>query len=147
MLAIERKEVEGRAGSFSALQPYISRGLLRPFVRSRLYDPALEGLPVNEDLTTSKTGKAILGMLATADLIGRSYVAPPKTPAHLMVILKNAFLKTAKDPALQAEAKKLNISISYTTSEETVKVINYVLNQPAEVAREFGKYVRMQSGS
>src|SRR6266850_595919 len=39
MLAIERKEVDGRAGSYSSLKPFIERNLVRPIVRARSSDP------------------------------------------------------------------------------------------------------------
>src|SRR5438105_14771187 len=35
MLAIERKEVDGRAGSLTSIQPFIDRNLVRPIVRAR----------------------------------------------------------------------------------------------------------------
>ncbi len=142
MLAIERKEVDGRAGSVTSLKPLIDRGVVRPLVRSRVAAPGFESLPVNEDLTSDKTGKAIMAMLATADRIGRPYAAPPKTPADLLAILQEAFSKAIKDPELQEEAKRRKVALNYTKAEESLQVINYVLNQPPEVAREFGKYIK-----
>src|SRR5947208_11589491 len=35
MLAVERKEVDGRAGSYTSLRPFIERNLVRPIVRAR----------------------------------------------------------------------------------------------------------------
>lgn len=142
VLAIERKEVDGRAGSYSALKPYIERGLVRPVVRSRVSDPGVENLPVNEDLTTSKIGKTIMSLLASADTIGRPYVAPPKTPADIMAIVSDAFSKVAKDPELKEEARKQMMTVSYTPPEETLKILNYVLNQPDTVVKEFRKYIQ-----
>lgn len=142
ILAIERKEVDGRAGSYSSLKPYIERGLVRPIVRSREPGAGVESLPVNEDLTTSKVGKTIMAMMAAADHIGRPYAAPPKTPANVMNTLREAFAKVAQDPALQEDAKRIMMPVNYIPADDALKVLKYVLNQTDNIVSEFGKYVK-----
>jgi tripartite-type tricarboxylate transporter receptor subunit TctC len=142
VLAIERKEVDGRAGSYSSLKPFIERGLVRPIVRSREPGPEVDTLPVNEDLTTSKVGKTIMAMMAAADHIGRPFAAPPKTPANIMATLREAFAKVAQDPELQADAKKVMMPVNYIPADEALKVTKYVLGQPDNIVTEFGKYVK-----
>jgi tripartite-type tricarboxylate transporter receptor subunit TctC len=141
ILAIERREADGRAGSYSSLRPYIANGLLRPVIRSRVPEAGVENLPVNEDLTTNKMGKTIMALMGSADAIGRPYVAPPKTPAHIMTILRSAFAAAIRDPQLKADAAKMMMTLNYTTSDETVKTLKYVMSQPENVVREFGKYM------
>ena len=142
MLAIERKEADGRSGSYTSMKPFIDRGLVRPQIRGRVPDEGIEHLPVNEDLTTDKRGKAILAMYSAADLVGRHYVAPPGTPPEAMKILRNAFASVIKDKELRAEAKKSQMDLKYVPAEEIMKVINSVLNQPEDVKRDFAKYVK-----
>src|ERR687884_40365 len=38
MLAVERKEVDGRAGSYSSIEPFIDRKLVHPVIRARSSD-------------------------------------------------------------------------------------------------------------
>lgn len=142
MLAIERKEADGRAGSYTSLKPYIERGLVRPLIRSRVPDKGIEQLPINEDLTTDKKAKTIMAMYSAADLIGRPYVAPPGTPAEIMKILRESFAKVTKDPDLLAEGKKLMMDVQYVPADEILKVIKNVLNQPPDVIKDFSKYVQ-----
>ncbi len=142
MLAIERKEVDGRAGSYSSLKPFIERGLMRPLVRSRVSGPEVANLPVNEDLTTNKMGKTIMAMLASADRVGRPYVAPPKTPADVMAILRDAFSKVIQDPVLKEEANKIMMSLEYTNAEETLKILTDLMSQPDDIVKEFSKYIK-----
>ncbi len=142
MLAIERKEVDGRAGSYSSLKPFIERGLMRPIVRSRVTGPEVANLPVNEDFTTNKMGKTIMAMLASADRVGRPYVAPPKTPVDVMAILRDGFSKVIQDPALKEDAKKMMMSLEYTNAEETLKILTELMNQPEDVVKEFSKYIK-----
>lgn len=142
MLAVERKEADGRAGSYSSLKPYIDRGLVRPFIRGRISEPEIEKLPVNEDLTNDITGKTVMSMFSAPDLIGRPYVAPPGTPAEVMNILRLAFAKVAQDQELQVGAKKIMMKVEYTPAEECLKVLNYVFNQPQKTINEFKQYIK-----
>jgi len=141
MLAVERKEADGRAGSLSSMKPYIERDLVRPLLRGRVPEEGIEHLPVNEDLTSDKMGKTIMSMYSAADLVGRPYVCPPGTPADLIEILRNAFAKVAKDPELLADAKKSRIDVKYVPAEEILKVINELLDKPEEIKKEFAKYI------
>ena len=142
MLAIERKEVDGRAGSYSSLKPFIERGLVRLLVRGRISEPGIENLPVNEDYAVNEKGKTIMRMYSAADQIGRPYVAPPGTPIEAINILRDGFAKAAKDPELREDAKKNMLEFDYVPADECLKVVNYVLNQPDDIVKEFSKYVR-----
>jgi tripartite-type tricarboxylate transporter receptor subunit TctC len=142
MLAIERKEVDGRGGSYSSLKPFIDRGLVRPIIRGRVSEPAIKNLPVNEDLTTDRKGKAIMSMLASADQIGRPYVAPPGTPDDVMKILRDAFAKVEKDPEAQADAKKVKMDIQYVPGDECKKVVDDLLSQPDDIVKEASKFIK-----
>ena len=142
ILAIEKKEVSGRGGSYSSLKAYIERGLVLPVLRSRVVEPGIEKVPVDEELTDNKLAKTVMAMRTASDEIGRPFVAPPKTPVEVMNILRAGFAKVAQDPELQAEIDKLRMKVEYTSAEECVKKISYILNQPEETVKEFGKYVK-----
>jgi tripartite-type tricarboxylate transporter receptor subunit TctC len=140
-LAIERKEADGRAGSYSSEKPYVERGVFRPMVRGRVSLPEIEKLPVNEDLTQDPKGKIIMAMLSSVDLVGRPFMAPPGTPAEVMKILWDAFAKATKDPDLQAEATKLMMAVAYVPAPECMKTLDYLFNQPEDIIKEFSKYI------
>ena len=141
MLGLERKEVDGRSGSFSSLKPTIERGMIRPIIRGRISEPGIENLPVNEDLTKDKMGKAVMAMFSSADLVGRPFVAPPGTPAATLNILRDGFAKACKDPGLIGEATKLLMQVKYVPAEEVLKVIKGVYSEPEDVKKTFAKYV------
>jgi len=142
MLAIERKEVDGRGMTYSSARIYIDRGLVVPLARGRVAEPGIEKLPVDEDLTTNKKAKTLMAMRSAPDSMGRPYVAPPGTPAAVMNILRNAFAQVAKDPALQADAKKIQMAVHYVPASEVQKVLQYLLSQPPDIVSEFAKYVK-----
>ena len=142
MLAVERKEIDGRAGSYSSLKPFIERGLVHPLIRGKVSEAGMENLPVNEELTTDKKGKTMMAMLSTVDRIGRPYVAPPGTPEATMSVLRDAFAKVAKDPAVQEDAKKNKMTVEYVPAQEVQELLEYLLNQPPDIINEFSKYVK-----
>ena len=142
LLAVERKEVDGTSGTYSTLRPLIERGMLRPLLRGRNADAGIENLPIDEELTTDKTGKMIMAMRSATEQVGRPYVTTPGTPPQVMKILRDAFAKVAKDPQLQEDARKSMMPIEYLPAEECLKVVNYLLNQPDEIVKEFNKYIK-----
>lgn len=142
LLAIERKEVDGRGGLYSALKPLIDRGLVRPLIRGRVTEPETESLPVDEDLTTNTTGKTLMAIRSTPERFGKPYAAPPGTPADVMNILRDAFAKVIKDPELKEDSKKNMLTVKYAPADEYMKMLNYVLNQPEDTAKEFSKYIK-----
>ncbi|MFB3883785.1 MAG: Bug family tripartite tricarboxylate transporter substrate binding protein [Thermodesulfobacteriota bacterium] len=140
-LAIERKEADSRAGSYSSEKRYIDKGVFLPLIRGRASLPEIDRLPVNEDLTTDPKGKTIMRMLSSVDGIARPFMCPPGTPANVMSILRDAFAKLTKDPQFQEDAKKLQMEVEYNPADDCLKVVNYLLNQPEDILKEFGKYV------
>src|SRR3989441_5434531 len=77
MLAIERKEVDGRAGSYTSLKPFIDRKLVRPIVRARSTESGLEQLPVDESFAPTPRAKAIMALRSAPEVTARPYVLPP----------------------------------------------------------------------
>ena len=144
MLAVERKEVDGRAGSISSLRPFIERKLVRPVVRARSHDvdPEIKDLPIDESSAPNPRAKAIMALRSAPELIARPYVMPPNTPPELLKIMRAAFVAAIKDPAAVAEANKAKLDLEYTSDEEAMKVLADVLNQPKDIVDEFSKYVK-----
>jgi tripartite-type tricarboxylate transporter receptor subunit TctC len=142
LLATERKEVDGYASAYHSIKPHIARGLLRPLIRTKIPSTGIENLPAVEDLTTDRMGKTILSMYSVSDRIGRPYVAPPRTSAEIMNILRDAFAKLPKDPELKQEADKLMMEVGFTPAGECLKEIQFFLSQPPETVSEFRKYIK-----
>jgi tripartite-type tricarboxylate transporter receptor subunit TctC len=142
MLAIERKEVDGRAGSFSSIRPFIDRKLVVPVVRARATEPGIENLPVDEKLAPNPRARAIMALRSGPEVIGRPYVMPPKTSAELVKTMQDAFAKAIKSPELMDEAKKAKAELEFVSGKEAVEVMKEVLDQPDDVVKEFAKYIK-----
>lgn len=142
MLAVERKEVDGRGASWSSTKPFYERGLVRSWIRGRFSEPGIENLPVDENLTTDKIGKTLMAMRSSADGIGRPYVTAPNTPANIMNILRDAWAKVLKDAELKEDVKKNMMEVQFVPPEECLKLVNYVLDQPPDIVKEASKYIK-----
>jgi len=142
MLALERKEVDGRAGSYDSIKPFIDRGLVRAIIRNRTSAPGIEKLAVDENLATSQKGKLVMAVNAVPTQIYRPFVVPPGTAKDALKILTSAFANVLKDKELLAEAEKGKMTIDYTAPEDALKVVAEVLGQPADVVQELAKYIK-----
>ncbi|MGH6691802.1 MAG: Bug family tripartite tricarboxylate transporter substrate binding protein [Gammaproteobacteria bacterium] len=142
MLAIERKEVDARAGSYTSLRPFIDRKLVHPVIRARAIEPGIEQLPVDESFAPTPRAKAIMALRSAPEVIGRPFVMTPGTPADALRTIRDAFAKAIKDPELVAEATKAKMELDYLSGEETLKIINEVLSQPKDIVDEFAKYIK-----
>ncbi|HWP57913.1 MAG TPA: tripartite tricarboxylate transporter substrate-binding protein [Candidatus Acidoferrales bacterium] len=145
LLAIERKEVDVWAAFASTVRPAVERRAVRAIVRGRVAPPGFENLPVDEDLATSPLGKAIMGIKAAPMAIGRAFAVTPGTPADRVAMLREAMIKAIQDPELQAEAKKAKIDFQYISADQVIRDFNSLLNQPPEVLREMGKYIKIDN--
>jgi len=142
MLALERKEVDGMARSFSTFKPLVDRGMVRLLVRGNVSEPGIENVPVNEEFSTDKMGKTLMAMLSVVDKIGRPFVAPPGTPPEVMIILRDGFAKVAKDAEAQAEITKIMMELDYLPGSECLKVLDTLFSQPEHIIKEFSRYAK-----
>src|SRR5882762_4550770 len=90
MLAVERKEVDGRAGSFTSLRPFIDRKLVRPLIRARSNEAGIEYLPIDESFAPTPRAKAIMALRSAPEVIARPYVLPPGTSADIVKVYRSA---------------------------------------------------------
>ncbi len=142
MLAMERKEVDGMGVAYSTAKLLIDRGVASPMIRGRVSEAGIENLPVDEDLARDKKAKTLMAMRSAPDRMGRPYVAPPGTPEAVMSVLREAFAKVAKDPALLEDARKNKMTLEYVPDKEVLKLLDYILNQPPDTVSEFAKYIK-----
>ena len=145
LLAVERKEVDSWSAFATTVKLAMDRGVVRPLVRGRVAMPGFENLPVDEDLATSKLGKALMGIRGIPPAVGRAFAVAPGTPADRVAILREALTKVVQDPEFLAEAKKAKIHIRHISAEQISKDFDALLNQPPDVLKEMGKYIKFEN--
>ena len=98
LLAVERKEADSWSALATTIKLGVDRGAVRALVRSRTPVPGFNHLPVDEDLATNPTGKALMSIRGIPASIGRPFALRPEVPADRVAILRAAFDKTIRDP-------------------------------------------------
>jgi tripartite-type tricarboxylate transporter receptor subunit TctC len=143
-LATERNEVVCRSfttAAYFAREPYHT-WRKKNFVRILLQtgekrDPRLPDTPLLGDLMnefkTPPLGRRVVTVMLGSGELGRPIVTHPATPPDRTKILRDAFMKSMADPALLAEASKLNLEITPVTGAELTKIAKEVIDQPPEV--------------
>lgn len=143
-LALERNEVQCRALTLAA---WFSGDIYRKWREAEFTrvlvqagnkrDERLTQVPLFSELmdqykTPDPARRLARVILASGDL-GRPYLGPPGLPGDIVKILRESFQKTLNDPELLADAKKRNMDIEFTPSDELEKISNDVVQQPPEV--------------
>ena len=142
LLALERKEVDSWSAFGTTVKLAVDRGVVRPLVRGRAARPGFEKLPVDEDLATSKLGKALMAIRGIPAGVGRAFAVAPGTPMDKVKILQEALAKVIQDPEFQAQAKKAKIHMDYISGNEVSKDFTALMDQPPDVLKEMGKYIK-----
>ena len=140
MLAVERKEVDGRAGSYSWTKPFIDRGLVRPVVRGRASVPDIAQLPMDEDLVSDVRSKVVMRLRSAPEIIGRPYVAPPGTPEEYVRVYWDAFTKMVGDREFLAEADKAGLEMNFTRGDQAAQITRDVLGASPDIVKVFSQF-------
>jgi len=149
-LAIEKGEIHCRGTGVTthfAREPYFTwhkSGFDRHLVQTGAKrDPRLSEAPILNELMEKKKTSAISRNVAKALLVsatlGRPLIGTPGIPADRIKILRDAYLKTFKEPDVIEEAKKSRLDLETLTGAEVEAQIREVMNQPKEVIERVKK--------
>lgn len=143
-LAVERGEIHCWSpllATYFGREPYISwqrNGFVRVLLQTkRKRDPRLADVPTIYELMdqygTSDAGKRLTRIILVAASLGRPIAATPGIQPDQLKLLRDAYLKTLKDPELIAETKRQRWNIDPLSGEEMAQLSKEVMSQPKEV--------------
>lgn len=138
-LALERGEVEGRAGNnFNSLKvengAWIRDGKINILVQVGLEpDPEFNQVPLLIDLAPSPEAKQILRLFSSDVAIGRPLLAPPGVPENRIAALRKALEATLKDPAYLKEAKDTGVDVAPISGARLQQIVEDLSATPADV--------------
>jgi len=123
MVALERKELDGRVISLATMQTIYRRLLAEKLVRpifamgeeARL-EP-LANVPTLKDVKLADNQRELADFLVSIWKLLRVYALPPGTPPERVSILRQAFRETLKDPDLLKDAERQKVTISPLSAE------------------------------
>jgi tripartite-type tricarboxylate transporter receptor subunit TctC len=149
-LAVERGEIQCRAftiTAFFAREPFHTwrkNNFVRVLIQSgSRRDERLKDTPTIYELMdkykTPDAGRRLAKVVLAAGDFGRPIVAPPGVPDDRLKVLRDAFDKAIKDPALLADAKKRNLEIDPTTWQELDSLAKEVMSATPDVVERMRK--------
>ncbi len=104
---------------------------------NRKRDARLADVPTIYELMdqykTPEAGKRLTRVILVAATLGRPIAVTPGIPPDRLKLLREAYLKTLKDPELVAETKRQRWDIDPLTGEEMEQLAKEVIAQPKEV--------------
>ena len=141
LVALERGEIDGLCSGLSPLHTTHASLLKEGRIRLLLHSgttPLAEApsIPSFYDFATNEKQRQMLRFLFSNDDFGRPYFAPPGIPTDRLLVLRKAFAATLKDEALQTEAVKMQLDMTYRPPEAIEAFVQELYATPPELIRE-----------
>jgi tripartite-type tricarboxylate transporter receptor subunit TctC len=137
-LALERGELEGNCGSWSAIpQDWITNARINPLVRFTAKRPAdmAESVPYVVDLASTQEQKALLTILNASAELGRPFIVAKQIPSERLMMLRAALAETLQDKAFLEEAQKQNLPLDPLNGDDAEKILAEIYAAPGDLAR------------
>jgi tripartite-type tricarboxylate transporter receptor subunit TctC len=139
-LAMERGETEARcctpwSSVLATASDLITQKKVRPLLQfglSRTED--LPDVPLVTEFAEGDAKKIFELHLAESEF-GRPFLLPPGVPADRVKILRDAFMKMARDAEVKEAAKKLNIDIAPVDGVTMEKTLERIYATPPEIVK------------
>jgi tripartite-type tricarboxylate transporter receptor subunit TctC len=147
-LAIERGEVGGRCGwSWSSVvathKHWLERNRIAVLIQTALTKHAdLPDVPLIADLARTEQQRQIVQLIFARQVMGRPFMAPPGVPPERAQVLREAFMRTMKDPQFLADADKAKLEITPVSGADIEKLVKEVYGTSKETAAEAAAMIR-----
>ena len=138
-LALERGELEGNCGSWSAMpQDWLVHDKINPLARFSPKRPAdmPANVPFIGDLATTQAQKDLLDVLDASAELGRPCIVAKAVPPERVKVLRTAFQATLNDDGFKAEARAQSLPLDPVPGEEAAAIISKIYSASPELARK-----------
>jgi tripartite-type tricarboxylate transporter receptor subunit TctC len=138
-LAMERGEIEGRAGNnFNSLKAesaeWLRTGKIVLITQIGLErDAEYPDLPLLTDLAKSDEDRQVLKLFSTDVVIGRPFVTSPGVPAERVALLRKAFDEMMVDPAYLDDSKKAALDVTPVAGAKIQTMVADLVHTPADI--------------
>lgn len=135
-VAAEAGEIDGGCWAWESIKPTWAKALesgeVRPVLQTMLEShPELKHVPRAIKYAKTDEARELLKIVDGAyGTVARPYSVPPGLPKERLMMLQKAFMETAKDPELLAEAKKAQLEFKPVDGPTIAKIFAgfYTLN-------------------
>jgi tripartite-type tricarboxylate transporter receptor subunit TctC len=143
-LGIERGELHCRnltISTYFAREPFLTwhkKGFVRPILQTpKKRDQRVADVPTIYELMDQykppESIRRVATVLLAPAIFGRPMVATPGIPPDRVKVLREAYHRSLKDPALLEDLKKRRWTVDAVSGEELAKLAKEVIDQPPEV--------------
>jgi tripartite-type tricarboxylate transporter receptor subunit TctC len=149
-LAVERGEIQCRGNTIlphfgrEPFDTWHKKGFDRHLIQTgRKREAVVPDTPTVYELmdqfNTAETNRRIASVLLGGAEFGRFMLVAPGTPPDRVKMLREAYVRSMKDPELIAEAKKGRMDMDPTSGEELQTLVNEIMTQPPDVIERVKK--------
>ena len=140
-LALERNESDGMGAvsiEFLDQNPlWLKEGRVKLIYLDDLKrDPAFPDVPTIAELASDQEDRAVLRLIASSSVIGRSFVAAPGISAERAKALRAAFDAMVRDPAFLQSAKERSLKVDPMSATELEKVVQDISATPESIVKK-----------
>jgi tripartite-type tricarboxylate transporter receptor subunit TctC len=135
-LAVEKGEVDGDCGGWTAIPPdWLDDNKIAVVVR---LSPILlagmdKAIPFAGDLLKNPRDRAVFDFLMAPERIGRPFVVSGRVPAPRVAALRRAFDAMVADPAFLSDAAKLQLSVTPLDGQQVANDVAALYAAPADL--------------
>jgi tripartite-type tricarboxylate transporter receptor subunit TctC len=137
-LAMERGEVQGACGigwtGIEVMHPdWFAKDIVRVLVQlSNEGHAALNrrGVPRAAEFARTDDERRVIELVFSQGAFGRPFVLPPGTPPERVAALRKAFVAALDDPALRADAAKMQLDIDPLAGERLQTLVTGLYSTP-----------------
>jgi len=149
-VALQSHELDGFCSNWESMR-VTARSMLDasgdnkliPFIINEKWeDKEVKDLPLFKDVIKDPKKFAVYKAWADQMDFQRPLALPPNTPKEQLEILRKALDEVLKDKDLLAEAKKTKLTITYVSGEKTEKLVDEILDMPADAKKSLSFLVR-----
>ena len=137
VLAIERNEVEGVCasyGQFRGSAQAFHEGKLRVLFRAEeAMMPEIPDAPSIYDFAKTEEQRQFMRFVFSSTEFGRPYVLPPGVPPARTATMRKAVADAVGDPELIAEARKLDVDMSWRPPEDLERITTSLYGSSPEL--------------
>jgi tripartite-type tricarboxylate transporter receptor subunit TctC len=146
-MAMDRKEVQGRTNqwtSWKSQRPdWIKENKLSYLLQIGPREPELPNVPSLIDLVKTPGEKAMVRLLQSNQLLGRSLYAPPGVPPARLAALREAFDKTMRDPEFLSRMKTLSLDVNPRPASALQADLDETMDKADDAARDMRKALNL----
>ncbi len=140
-LAIERNEVHGACGigwtGLPTMHPdWFAKKLMNVIVQMDVKGHAdlnKMGVPLAAQFAKTDDDRQVIELIESQGQFGRPYFGPPGVPPERVAALRKAFVETFNDPALRAEAAKMDLDVDFMSGDDLQALVTKLYGLPPNI--------------